>query len=83
MNWEDEIRKEYRDLTKLGLIKLVSLVEDAIKDLDRIEDILDDLDVGDEIELSKLAKNVVVTLNLLADNRKGIKELMEDRQDRF
>ena len=83
MNWEDEIRKEYRDLTKLGLIKLVSLVEDAIKDLDRIEDILDDLDVGDEIELSKLAKNVVVTLNLLADNKKGIKELMEDRQDRF
>lgn len=83
MTWENEIRKEYRDLTKLGLIKLVSLVEDAIKDLDRIEDILDDLDVGDEIELSKLAKNVVVTLNLLADNRKGIKELMEDRQDRF
>lgn len=83
MTWENEIRKEYRNLTKLGLIKLVDLVEDAIKDLDRIEDILDDLDTGDEVELSKLAKNIVITLNLLADNKKGIKELIEDRQDRF
>ena len=83
MTWENEIRKEYRDLTKLGLFKLVDLVEKCIKDLDRIEDILDDLDTGDEIELSKLAKNIVVTLNLFADNRKGIKELIEDRQDRF
>ncbi len=83
MTWENEIRKEYRDLTKLGLIRLVDLVEDAIKDLDKIEDILDDLDEGDEIELSKLAKNVVVVLNLLADNKKGIKELIDDRADRF
>jgi H2-forming N5,N10-methylenetetrahydromethanopterin dehydrogenase-like enzyme len=83
MTWENEIKKEYKDLTKLGLIKLVDLVEDAIKDLDKIEDILDDLDEGDEIELSKLAKNVVVVLNLLADNKKGIKELIDDRADRF
>ena len=27
MTWENEIRKEYRDLTKLGLIRLVDLVE--------------------------------------------------------
>tara|TARA_R100000734_G_scaffold9392_2_gene7189 strand:+ start:399 stop:674 length:276 start_codon:yes stop_codon:yes gene_type:complete len=83
MTWENEIKKEYKDLTKLGLIRLVSLVEKCIKDLDRIEDILDDLDTGDEIELSNLAKNIVVTLNLFADNRKGIKELIEDRADRF
>ena len=83
MTWEDEIKKEYKDLTKLGLIRLVSLVETCIKQLDRIEDILDDLDTGDEIELSNLAKNIVVTLNLFADNRKGIKELIEDRADRF
>ena len=83
MTWENEIKKEYKDLTKLGLIRLVSLVEKCIKDLDRIEDILDDLDTGDEIELANLAKNIVVTLNLFADNRKGIKELIEDRADRF
>jgi len=83
MTWENEIKKEYKDLTKLGLIRLVSLVETCIKQLDRIEDILDDLDTGDEIELSNLAKNIVVTLNLFADNRKGIKELIEDRADRF
>jgi len=83
MTWENEIKKEYKDLTKLGLIRLVSLVETCIKQLDRIEDILDDLDTGDEIELANLAKNIVVTLNLFADNRKGIKELIEDRADRF
>ena len=83
MTWKNEIKKEYKDLAELGLIKLVDKVEDAIKDLDRIEDILDDLDVGSERELSKLAKSIIETLSLLADNEKGIKELIEDREDRF
>jgi len=77
MTWEDEIKKEHQDLIEIGQFKLVNKVEDAIKDLDRIEDIINDLDVDSHVELSKLAKSIIATLSLFADNEKGIEELKD------
>lgn len=83
MTWKDEIRKEHQDLIEIGQFELVKKVEDAIKDLGKIEDILDDLDVDSHVELSKLAKSIIATLSLFADNEKGIEELKDNIDDRW
>ena len=77
MTWKNEIKKEHQDLIEIGQFKLVNKVEDAIKDLDRLEDIINDLDVDSHVELSKLAKSIIATLSLFADNEKGIEELKD------